>query len=227
MAASCRPRVTWRFAFSHALVASPEPCVWAHALVGAGLVVRDGDLLCETKTCRARRRLVGEAATRVKIGCLAGAGSWQRSACLPWDATLGGECSPSGCCDQQGCGHPQAACQLTEVFTLWMMVLLSSSGIILPSIGTLVTNRLILTDRKSKWCHDLCYKNASDPNPNSSTRISWATSKVLYPSCFFIILPNFATNTNIYNAQSDSYLARSIWLEFVGHVHVIDLLDLS
>jgi hypothetical protein len=44
MAASCRPRVTWRFASPHALAASPEPCVWAHALVGAGLVVRGGDL---------------------------------------------------------------------------------------------------------------------------------------------------------------------------------------
>jgi hypothetical protein len=36
---------------------------------------------------------------------------------------------------QQGYDHPQAARQLTEVFTLWMMVLLSSSGIILPSKG--------------------------------------------------------------------------------------------
>jgi hypothetical protein len=60
--ASCCLRVTWRFASPHALVASLEPYVWAHALVGAGLVVRGGDLSCE-------------AATRVKIGCLAGAGS--------------------------------------------------------------------------------------------------------------------------------------------------------
>jgi hypothetical protein len=44
MAASCRPHMTWRFASPHALVASPEPCVWAHALVGAELVVRGGDL---------------------------------------------------------------------------------------------------------------------------------------------------------------------------------------
>jgi hypothetical protein len=44
MAASCCPRMTWRFASPHALVASPEPFVWAHALVGAGLVVRGGDL---------------------------------------------------------------------------------------------------------------------------------------------------------------------------------------
>jgi hypothetical protein len=69
MAASCRPRVTWRFDSPHALVASPEPCVWAHALVG------DGDLSCEAETCHARRRLVGETATGVKIGCLVGAGS--------------------------------------------------------------------------------------------------------------------------------------------------------
>jgi hypothetical protein len=47
----------------------------------------------------------------------------------------GGECSPSGCCNQQRYSHPQAARQLTEVFTLWMMVLLSSSGIILPLKG--------------------------------------------------------------------------------------------
>jgi hypothetical protein len=58
MAASCRPRVTWRFASPHASVVSPEPCVWAHALVGAGLVVRGEDLSCEAETCRARRGLV-------------------------------------------------------------------------------------------------------------------------------------------------------------------------
>jgi hypothetical protein len=58
MVASCRPRMTWGFASPHALVASPEPCVWAHALVGCG------DLLCEAKTCHARRRLVGDAAVQ-------------------------------------------------------------------------------------------------------------------------------------------------------------------
>jgi hypothetical protein len=58
MPASCRPRMTWRFASPHALVASPEPCAWAHALVGGG-------------TCRARRRLVGDAAIRSRTGCLA------------------------------------------------------------------------------------------------------------------------------------------------------------
>jgi hypothetical protein len=39
------------------------------------LVMRGGDLSCEAETCRARQRFVGEVATRVKIGCLAGAGS--------------------------------------------------------------------------------------------------------------------------------------------------------
>jgi hypothetical protein len=51
MAASCHPHVMWRFASPHALVVSPEPCVWAHALVG------DRDLSCEVETCRARQRL--------------------------------------------------------------------------------------------------------------------------------------------------------------------------
>jgi hypothetical protein len=45
------------------------------------------------------------------------------------------ESALAGCCNQQGYDHPQATCQLTEVFTLWMMALLSSSGIILPSKG--------------------------------------------------------------------------------------------
>jgi hypothetical protein len=47
----------------------------------------------------------------------------------------GGEFSPSGCCNQQGYDHPQAGRQLIEVFTQWMMILLSSSWIILPSKG--------------------------------------------------------------------------------------------
>jgi hypothetical protein len=37
--------------------------------------MQDGGVSCEAETCRARWRLVGEAATRMKIGCLAGAGS--------------------------------------------------------------------------------------------------------------------------------------------------------
>jgi hypothetical protein len=80
MAASCCSRVTWRFPSLHASVASPEPCLWAHALVEDSrveqrLVMRGGDLSYETETCRARWKLVGEAATRVKIGCLVGVGS--------------------------------------------------------------------------------------------------------------------------------------------------------
>jgi hypothetical protein len=128
MATSCRSRVTWRFASPHASVASPEPCVWAHALVGAELFVRGGDLSCEAETCRrgchpSEDWLPCRCRVLMKI-------------CMPpWDAAPGGECSPSGCCSQQGYDHPQAAHRLTEVFTLWVMVLLSSSGIILPSKG--------------------------------------------------------------------------------------------
>jgi hypothetical protein len=131
MATSCRSRMTWRFASTHALVASLEPCVWAHALVGAELVVRGGDLSCETETCR---RFCHSAKDRSSCQ----RGSWRRSACLPWDTTPVGECSPTGCCNQWGYGHPQAARQLAEVFTQWMMVLLSSSWIILPSKGALI-----------------------------------------------------------------------------------------
>jgi hypothetical protein len=40
-----------RFASPHALVASPEPCVWAQALV------EGGDLSCEAETCRRCSRL--------------------------------------------------------------------------------------------------------------------------------------------------------------------------
>jgi hypothetical protein len=58
MAASCCFRVTWRFTPPHASVASLESCARAHALVGAGLVVRGGDLSCKAETCRVRRRLV-------------------------------------------------------------------------------------------------------------------------------------------------------------------------
>jgi hypothetical protein len=57
MAASCCSRVTWRFVPPRASVAMLVPRVRAHALVGAGLVVRGRDL-CKAETCRARRRLV-------------------------------------------------------------------------------------------------------------------------------------------------------------------------
>jgi hypothetical protein len=58
MAASCCSCMTWRFVPPHASVARLVPCVWAHAPVGAGLVVRGGDLSCEAETCCARWRLV-------------------------------------------------------------------------------------------------------------------------------------------------------------------------
>jgi hypothetical protein len=60
MAASCRPRRTWRFASPHALVALPEPCVWAHVLVRAGLVVRDRDLSCDAAVWPRTSRLASE-----------------------------------------------------------------------------------------------------------------------------------------------------------------------
>jgi hypothetical protein len=43
MAASYCSCVMWRFAPPHASVAMLAPCVWAHTLVGAGLVVRCRD----------------------------------------------------------------------------------------------------------------------------------------------------------------------------------------
>jgi hypothetical protein len=61
-------------------------CLGPRASRRRRVVLRDGDLSCDAKTCRARRsceaetcharrRLVGEIATQVKIGCLVGAGS--------------------------------------------------------------------------------------------------------------------------------------------------------
>jgi hypothetical protein len=58
MTASYCSRVTWRFILLYASVAMLAPCVRAHALVRARLLVRGGDLSCEAETCRARRRLV-------------------------------------------------------------------------------------------------------------------------------------------------------------------------
>jgi hypothetical protein len=58
MVASCYARMTWRFVPPHASVERLVPCVWAHAPVGAELLMRGGDLLCEAETCRVRRRLV-------------------------------------------------------------------------------------------------------------------------------------------------------------------------
>jgi hypothetical protein len=52
----------------------PTPCVWAHALVGAGLVVRGGDLSCETERGSSSGELVGDAANWLKNGRLASEG---------------------------------------------------------------------------------------------------------------------------------------------------------
>jgi hypothetical protein len=52
----------------------PAPCVWPHALVGAGLVVRGGDLSCEAETSSSSGKLVGDVANRLKTGCLASQG---------------------------------------------------------------------------------------------------------------------------------------------------------
>jgi hypothetical protein len=71
MTASCCPRVAWRFAYPHALLALPEPLAWAHALVGAGLVVRGGDLSCEGSSSG---KLVGDEAVRPRTSHLASEG---------------------------------------------------------------------------------------------------------------------------------------------------------
>jgi hypothetical protein len=47
------------------------PCVWAHALVGAELVLRGGDLSCEGSSSG---KLVGGAANWLKTGRLASEG---------------------------------------------------------------------------------------------------------------------------------------------------------
>jgi hypothetical protein len=52
----------------------PEPCVWAHALVGVGLVVPGVDLSCEAEASSSSGELVGDAATRPKTGRLGSEG---------------------------------------------------------------------------------------------------------------------------------------------------------
>jgi hypothetical protein len=74
MAACCCSRVTWRFVPPHASVAMPASCVWAHALVGAGLLVRGGNLSCEAKTGSSSGKLVGDAANWLKTRRLASEG---------------------------------------------------------------------------------------------------------------------------------------------------------
>jgi hypothetical protein len=44
MTASCCSCMTWRFVPARASLAVLVPCVWAHALVGTELLVRNGDL---------------------------------------------------------------------------------------------------------------------------------------------------------------------------------------
>jgi hypothetical protein len=50
------------------------PCVWAHALVGAELLVRGGDLSCEAEKGSSSRKLVGDAANWLKTRRLASEG---------------------------------------------------------------------------------------------------------------------------------------------------------
>jgi hypothetical protein len=49
-------------------------CVWTHALVGAELVARGGDLSCETETGSSSVKLVGGATNWLRIGRLANEG---------------------------------------------------------------------------------------------------------------------------------------------------------
>jgi hypothetical protein len=52
-------------------------CAWARVPVGAGLVVRGGDLSCEAETCRrdpSSGELVGDAANWQETGRLASVG---------------------------------------------------------------------------------------------------------------------------------------------------------
>jgi hypothetical protein len=74
MAASCCSYVTWRFVSPHASVAMLASCVWTHALVGAELVVRGGDLSCEAETGSSSGKLVGGATNWLRIGRLASEG---------------------------------------------------------------------------------------------------------------------------------------------------------
>jgi hypothetical protein len=89
MVASCCFYVTWRFVPPHTSVAMLVPCVWAHAPVWAGfvvrggdfswrgLVVRGGDLSCKTETSRGSSssgKQFGDAANWPKTGRLASVG---------------------------------------------------------------------------------------------------------------------------------------------------------
>jgi hypothetical protein len=58
VAASCCTCTMWGIVPPCASVVVLALYVWAHVPMGAGLLVRDGDLSCEAETSRARRRLV-------------------------------------------------------------------------------------------------------------------------------------------------------------------------
>jgi hypothetical protein len=58
MAANYCICMMWRFVPPYASVVVLMSYVWAHTLVGTGLVVRGEVLSCEAETCRVRRRLV-------------------------------------------------------------------------------------------------------------------------------------------------------------------------
>jgi hypothetical protein len=65
MVASCSTSATWGIVPSRASVVALMLCVWAHVPVGARLLVRGGDLLCEAENCRggpSGGELVGDAA---------------------------------------------------------------------------------------------------------------------------------------------------------------------
>jgi hypothetical protein len=75
MTASCCTCMAWGTVPPHASVVVFAS--WAFALVGAGLVVRGGDLSCEAETCRgdpSSGKLVGDAANWSKTGRLASVG---------------------------------------------------------------------------------------------------------------------------------------------------------
>jgi hypothetical protein len=96
-------------------------------------------LSCEAETYRARRRLVvgeteadpssgelvGDAAVRLRTGRLSSEGLDEDLHPFPETQLQVKECSASKCCRQQEYGHPQAACQLTGISTLMVMVLSS------------------------------------------------------------------------------------------------------
>jgi hypothetical protein len=77
MAASCCICVAWGTVPPRTSVEALALCVWAHAPAGAGLLMRGGDLSCETETCRggpSSGELVRDAANWPETGHLASVG---------------------------------------------------------------------------------------------------------------------------------------------------------